>query len=149
MYEYAVEWIGGKSAGISSWILSTTPRRKVRESSLRSAGAEREVDDAGERGRRDARERDESEDAPARRALNDTPDPFRDRDPECAPAPAYRCHSAERDDVEEDREPDEAVRGVEANTVLNLFDRERCRSHPEMNTSHVATNCVEALSVIA
>jgi hypothetical protein len=45
---------------------------------LGSAGAEREVDDARERGRRDARERDEGEDAPARRALNDTPDPIRD-----------------------------------------------------------------------
>jgi len=121
----------------------------VRESSLESAGADREVDDAGERARRNARERDESEDAPARRALNDTPDPFRDRDPECPPASAYRCRSAKREDVEEDREPQQAVRGVEANTVLNLFDRERCRCHAEMNTSHVETNFVGGLSVIA
>jgi hypothetical protein len=71
MYECAVEWIGGKSSGIFSWTLSTTPRRKVRESSLRSAGAEGEVDDARERGPRDARERDEAEDTAARRVLND------------------------------------------------------------------------------
>ena len=69
MYEYAVEWIGGKSAGISSWILSTTPRRKVRESSLRSAGAERE--DVTERVRRDTGEGEEGEDAAVCRAFKD------------------------------------------------------------------------------
>ena len=72
----------------------------MRESSLRSAGAEGEVADAGERGRRDTRERDEGEDAPARRALNDMPDPFADRGPAamCSPAPAYRRGSVTRDD---------------------------------------------------
>jgi hypothetical protein len=49
-----------------------TPRRKVRESSLGSAGAEGEVEDASEPGRRDAREREEGEDAAARRAFKDT-----------------------------------------------------------------------------
>jgi len=58
--------------------ISTTPRRNVRWSSLGSAGAEDEVDRAGERGRRDARERDEGEAAASRRALNDTPDPICD-----------------------------------------------------------------------
>jgi hypothetical protein len=61
----------GKAAGISPCALSTTPRRNVRESSLRSAGAEGEVADAGERGRRDTCERDEGEDAPACRAFKD------------------------------------------------------------------------------
>jgi len=37
-----------------------------------------EIDDARERGPRDSRERDEREDAAARRALNDMPDPIRD-----------------------------------------------------------------------
>jgi hypothetical protein len=71
MYEYDVAWIGEKSAGISSFARSTTPRRKVRESSLRSAGAEGEVEDPRERGRRDACERNEREDAAALRAFKD------------------------------------------------------------------------------
>jgi len=41
-------------------------------------GADGEIDDARERGRRDTCERDEREDAAARRALNDTPDPIRE-----------------------------------------------------------------------
>jgi hypothetical protein len=95
--------MGGKAAGISPCALSTTPRRNVRESSLRSAGAEAEVKDAGDRGRRDIRERDESEDTAARRTLNDAPDPFADRGVRapaamCSSAPAYRCRSAKCDD---------------------------------------------------
>jgi len=58
---------------------STTPTRNDREVSLGSAGAEDEVDDTREDGRRDPRERDEGEAAAARRALNDTRDPLRDR----------------------------------------------------------------------
>ena len=101
MYEYAVAWIGGKSA----WTLSTTPRRKVRESSLRSAGGEGEVEDARERGRRDPRERNEGGDAAARRALNDMKDSFCDRDSrgdanvyvgECPRVPAYRARGASK-----------------------------------------------------
>jgi len=70
MYEYAVEWIGEKSAGILSSALSTTPRRNVRESSRGSAGAEGE--DVGERARRDARAGGGGEDTAARRAFKDT-----------------------------------------------------------------------------
>jgi len=59
MYEYVTEWSDGRSPGISSRTLSTTPRRKVRESSLGSSGAASEVDDTRERGRRDVLERNE------------------------------------------------------------------------------------------
>src|SRR4030081_952426 len=82
MYDHAVGGNRGEAAPARSWTVSTTPRRKSREASLGSARAEGEVDDAGERGRRDARERDEAEDAAARRALNDTPDPIRDGGPD-------------------------------------------------------------------
>jgi hypothetical protein len=146
MYEYAVDRIGCRWAGVSSRALSTTPRRKVRESSLRSAGAEGEVKDAGERRDRDTRERDEGEDAAARRMLNDSPHPLADRgacrqerrggeraaqtegpipddrgrDPEakageCAPAPAYRCRSAKRDDERRHDQRDELRRPSEEN----------------------------------
>src|SRR2546428_8411166 len=157
---------------MSSFTLSTTPRRKLRESSLGSTDAEGEVDDAGERRRRDARERDEREDAAARRTLSDTPDPSRhDRaaeaeSGECPPAPAYRCGSAqcydkcrhnqrdevgrarqqsngcvacpgpipsetdsEREDVEDDREPEHSIRGVEADAVFSCFCGDCRRRH--------------------
>src|SRR5712691_2364852 len=77
MYEYAVERRGENSLGTSSLTISTTPRRKLRESSIGSTSPEDEVDDAGERGRRDTGQRDEGEDAAARRTFNDTPDPSR------------------------------------------------------------------------
>ena len=57
-YEYATEWSDGRSPGISSKARSTTPRRKVRESSLGSAGVGSEGD-TRERGRRDELERNE------------------------------------------------------------------------------------------
>ena len=102
---------------VSAWTRSTTPRRKVRESSLRSAGAEGDVDDAGERGRRSPRESDEGTDAAARRALNDMPGSCGDRGNtchhpkaeagQCPPAPAYRWRSAPRYDECWDDERDE------------------------------------------
>src|SRR5438093_5462642 len=107
MYEYAVEWIGGKSAGISSSALSTTPRRNVRESSLGSAGAEREG--VGERGGRDARERDKGEDAAGRRAFNDV----RDRSADRGARRHQRCHR-ERDTESESWLPGERPRDAEA-----------------------------------
>src|SRR5438874_5902026 len=58
------------------------PRRSSRGPSLGRARSEREVDDTGERGRGDAEERDEREDAGARRALNDRPDPVGDEGPD-------------------------------------------------------------------
>src|SRR3989441_10897071 len=75
MYEYAVERKEESSGGTSARTASTTPRRNDRGSSLGSARAEREVDDAGERRRADAGERDDREDPAARRTLNDPPDP--------------------------------------------------------------------------
>jgi len=62
--------------------VSTTPRRNARGSSLRSARAKREVEDAGERRRADPGEDDEREDAAARRALNDPPDRLGDNGPD-------------------------------------------------------------------
>lgn len=57
MYEYAVEWNGRKSAEISSLTISTTPRRKVRESSLGSGGADDDRDAPWRRDDEEAAER--------------------------------------------------------------------------------------------
>ena len=78
MCDHAVECSLGYSSLVRFWISPTTPRRKLRGSSLGSAGTDGEIDDARERGRRDACERDEREDAVARRALKDMPDPIRE-----------------------------------------------------------------------
>src|SRR5882672_7069302 len=86
-----------------------TPRRKVRGSSLGSAGAEDEVDDARERGRRDARESDEGEDAAARRAFNDAPDSFPDRG-----AGRHERRGEERATETEGPVPDDRGRDAEA-----------------------------------
>lgn len=80
----------------------------MRESSLGSAGAEGEVDDAGERRRREARERDEGEDAAARRALNDTPDSSRD-----GGAGGHKWCSSERSARSERPVPDDRGRDAE------------------------------------
>jgi len=54
--------------------------------------------DACECERRDARERDELDDAASRRALSDMPDPSRDdwAAAGCPPAPAYRARGASK-----------------------------------------------------
>jgi hypothetical protein len=109
MCDQAMEWNAGWSAPVRSCARSTTPRRNVRESSLGRAGAEREVDDAREGGRRNACERDEGEDAAARRALNDTPDPMRDGGPERN----ERCRE-KRADASEQPVPDDRGRDTEA-----------------------------------
>jgi hypothetical protein len=65
------------------------------------------------------------------------------------PAAIPPAPDPEREDVEDDREQEQAARGVEADPVRTVFERECCGCHAEMSTSQVDSNCVEGLSVIA
>ena len=63
------------------------------------------------------------------------------------PAPIPSESKPEREDVEDDGEPEQAVGGVEADTVLSCVGCDRCGGHAQMDTTQHRRDGVEPLSV--